>query len=102
MFRAWLFASTLLMLIGGWQAKMSLWRVGELIWFGKIPETIPDAKRGQPNPPRNPGFANIQYQPGKSFRAVDVASNIATPPIIFLTGAALMAVITQRSKINQR
>jgi hypothetical protein len=98
MFRAWIFASTLLMTTAGSQTKMSPWRVGEIIWFGKSPGTIPHAKPGKINPPRQPGFANVQYQPGKSNRAVDVASNMMAPPIVFLAGAAIRAAMRGRSR----
>jgi hypothetical protein len=82
------FAATLVVCLSGYQARMSVWRLGEMILgadTGSVPASITPTLTGVP--PRDHSFANMQYRSGASNRPIDILSNAAAT----ITIAALFA-----------
>ena len=77
-FIAGTFAATLVVCLSGYQARMSLWRLGEMVLgadTGSVPASMTPTITGVPT--RDHSFANKQYREGAAHRVIDVLSNAA-------------------------
>jgi hypothetical protein len=75
------FIVALTMTWSGFNARMSVWRVGELIVYGDF-QNRADKKPGFKDQLQPGVFANIRYEEGKAYRPIDSISNAITPVII--------------------